>query len=160
MLIVSLPRSNHPYSAFFDKHSLFGWNQNMSLSHYFYFFLIVTFAAGLILERAVSFLSLVEVKGWTWELINLSQGYVIDQKTPALAEFRECIKCKFVGKLESYSALSVPGWWCSNLINPLHPNISMQTLHTMLYTFLRVLTRRICLTITSFLSCWSFHLFS
>ena len=28
--------------------------------------------------------------------------------------------------------------------NPLHPNISMQTLHTMFYTLLKVLTRRIC----------------
>ena len=34
-----------------------------------------------------------------------------------------------------------------NLFNPLHPNISMHILHTVLYTFL---TRRICLTIKSF----------
>ena len=40
-------------------------------------------------------------------------------------------------------------------VNPLHPNISMQTLHTMLYTFPKGLTRRICLTIKSF----SFDLF-
>ena len=33
------------------------------------------------------------------------------------------------------------------MINPLHPNISMHILHTVLYTFLKVLTRRICLTI-------------
>ena len=32
-------------------------------------------------------------------------------------------------------------------INPLHPNISGQILHTVLYTFPKVLTRRICLTI-------------
>ena len=37
-------------------------------------------------------------------------------------------------------------------INPLHSKISMQTLHTTLYTFPKVLTRRICLTIKSFLS--------
>ena len=29
-------------------------------------------------------------------------------------------------------------------INPLHPNISMHILHTILYTFPKVLTRRIC----------------
>ena len=29
-------------------------------------------------------------------------------------------------------------------INPLHPNISMHILHTILYRFPKVLTRRIC----------------
>ena len=38
-------------------------------------------------------------------------------------------------------------------LSPLHPNISMHILHTVLYTFLKVLTRRICLTIKSFLAC-------
>ena len=36
------------------------------------------------------------------------------------------------------------------LFNPLHPNISMHILHTVLYTFPKVLTRRICLTVKSF----------
>ena len=40
----------------------------------------------------------------------------------------------------------------------LHPNISMHILHTVLYTFHKELTRRICLTIKS--STWSFPLFS
>ena len=31
--------------------------------------------------------------------------------------------------------------------NPLHPNISIDILHTVLYTFPLVLIRRICLTI-------------
>ena len=44
--------------------------------------------------------------------------------------------------------------------NPLHPSISMQILHTVLYTFPVVLTRRICLTIKGFLSGRSFHVFS
>ena len=30
------------------------------------------------------------------------------------------------------------------LINPLHPNISLHILYTVLYTFPKVLTRRIC----------------
>ena len=34
-------------------------------------------------------------------------------------------------------------------LTPLHPNISMHILHTVLYIFLKVLTRRICLTIKS-----------
>ena len=32
-----------------------------------------------------------------------------------------------------------------NVINPLHPNVSMHILHTVLYMFLKVLTRRIWL---------------
>ena len=35
-------------------------------------------------------------------------------------------------------------------VNPLHPNISMHILHTVLYTSPKVLTRRICLRIKSF----------
>ena len=42
--------------------------------------------------------------------------------------------------------------WHYSLVyfNPLHPNISWNILHTVLSGFLRVLTRRICLTINSF----------
>ena len=36
-------------------------------------------------------------------------------------------------------------------LNPLHPNISMYILHTILFTFPKVLTRRIYFTIKSFL---------
>ena len=35
------------------------------------------------------------------------------------------------------------------LFNPLHSNISMHILHTFIYTFPKVLTRRICLAIGS-----------
>ena len=35
--------------------------------------------------------------------------------------------------------------------NPLHLNIGMHILHTVLYTFTKVLTRRICLTIRAYL---------
>ena len=42
------------------------------------------------------------------------------------------------------------------LFNPFHPDISVHILHTALYTFYKVLTRRICLTITGFFSWWSF----
>ena len=43
-----------------------------------------------------------------------------------------------------------------SLINPLYPNISSHILRTVLYTFPELLTRRICLKIKSFISCWSF----
>ncbi|CAH3039580.1 unnamed protein product, partial [Pocillopora meandrina] len=36
-------------------------------------------------------------------------------------------------------------------VNPLHPNISIHILHTVLCTFTNVLTRRICLVIKRFL---------
>ena len=35
-------------------------------------------------------------------------------------------------------------------LNPLHPNIIMHILHTVLYTIAKVLTRRICLTVKIF----------
>ena len=42
---------------------------------------------------------------------------------------------------------------------PHHSNISMHILHTVLYTFPKVLTRRICLTIHSFFRWWSLFFF-
>ena len=45
-------------------------------------------------------------------------------------------------------------------VDPLHPNISKHILHTVLYTFPKLLTRRIWLTIKSFFSWWSFPLLS
>ena len=42
----------------------------------------------------------------------------------------------------------------------LHRDISMYILQTVLYTFHKVLKRRICLTIKSSFSWWSFSLFS
>ena len=46
------------------------------------------------------------------------------------------------------------------IINPLHPNISLHILLTVLYTFPKVLTRRICLIIKSFRDWWSLLVFS
>ena len=45
-------------------------------------------------------------------------------------------------------------------VNSLQLNISRNILQTVLHTFPKVLTRRICLTIKSFFSWWSFPLFS
>ena len=61
---------------------------------------------------------------------------------------------------------ALPKFWVTHdqqpghFLNLLHPNISMHILHTVLYTFLVVLTRRIYLKIKSFFSWWSFSLFS
>ena len=43
-----------------------------------------------------------------------------------------------------------------HFFNPLHPIISMHILHTVLCTFPKVLTRRICLSIKSLFNWWSF----
>ena len=45
-------------------------------------------------------------------------------------------------------------------LNPLNPNIRLHILHTVLYTFPKELTRRICLTIKSFFSGRSLPLLS
>ena len=50
--------------------------------------------------------------------------------------------------------------WSTTVVNPSHTSISMNILHTVLCTFLKVLTRRICLPIKSFLPWWPFLLFS
>ena len=48
----------------------------------------------------------------------------------------------------------------SIVFNPLHPNISMHILLTVLFIFLKVPKRRIWFTIKRFSSWWSFPLFS
>ena len=45
-------------------------------------------------------------------------------------------------------------------LNPIHPNISMHILHTFLYIFTEVMTRRICQKIKGFFGWWSFPLIS
>ena len=54
-----------------------------------------------------------------------------------------------------FPTLELEGWF-----NPLRPNISMHILYTVLYTFPKVLTRRICLLIKRLLPWWPFPLFS
>ena len=50
--------------------------------------------------------------------------------------------------------------WIHDVFNPLHPNIRVHILHTVLYTFPDVVARRICLTIKRLFSWLSFPLFS
>ena len=52
-------------------------------------------------------------------------------------------------KLTVYINISIYCNWSCGIINPLHPNISTHVLHTLLYTFPLVLTRRIYFTITA-----------
>ena len=49
--------------------------------------------------------------------------------------------------------------WECGIFNSLHSDIIMYILHAVLYTFLMVLTRRICLAIRCFFTLWSFPLF-
>ena len=47
-------------------------------------------------------------------------------------------------------------WWDlgSERVNPFHPNISMHILHTVLFTFPKLLTKRIYLSIKRFFRWW------
>ena len=49
--------------------------------------------------------------------------------------------------------IASPSWQKVISLNPLHLNISMHILHTVLYTLPKVLTRRICVTIIMTLTC-------
>ena len=60
--------------------------------------------------------------------------------------------------LNCYSKISNATF--SWVFNPLHPKIIMHILHTVLYTFPKEKTRRLCLLIKSFISWWSFSSFS
>ena len=54
--------------------------------------------------------------------------------------------------LEKKLELVCSDWKLVISLNPLHPNINMHILYTVLQTFPKVLTKKICLTIQSFLS--------
>ena len=64
---------------------------------------------------------------------------------------RECLRTFFFFN-------NIYNFWST--INPLHPNISMHILHTVLNTFCYVLAGRICLTIKRFFSLLLLPLFS
>ena len=66
------------------------------------------------------------------------------------------------GKPEMYQiTLEISRYKTENpfIVNPWHLSVSIHILHTVLYTFPWVLTRRICLTIRSFFRWWSFPVF-
>ena len=63
-----------------------------------------------------------------------------------------CAKQIYSGKIHNFEKEKKcigADFLCSCDLNPLHPNISMHKLHTVLYTFPKRLTRRICFTIKS-----------
>ena len=67
-----------------------------------------------------------------------------------------------IGKRDRFIIILIHAKICNGSkyhVNPLHPDISMHILYTALYTFPKVLTRRICLTIKNCSSWWSFPLF-
>ena len=61
------------------------------------------------------------------------------------------LSCVYIVRISFSVVLAVGDCW-SKLINPLHFTISLHICQTVLYTFPKVLTRRICLTIKGFLS--------
>ena len=65
-----------------------------------------------------------------------------------------------LSEVKSIKVISTRGEHFEVAVNLLHPNISIHNLYTVFCTFGNVLTRRICLTIKSFFSWWSFPLFS
>ena len=73
----------------------------------------------------------------------------LDLPFPSLPSY-SCIKRSWI-RPYSFTSCSKTGRYaiqsCVCRLNPLHPNISMHILHTVLYTFPKVLTRRICLII-------------
>ena len=68
------------------------------------------------------------------------------------------LKLSHIPEKNSFLYFFSIGWqfW---LPNPLHCNITVHILLPVLFTFLKVLIRRICSTIKSFFSSWSFPLF-
>ena len=56
------------------------------------------------------------------------------------------LSCVYIVRISFSVVLAVGDCW-SKLINPLHFTISLHICQTVLYTFPKVLTRRICLTI-------------
>ena len=70
-----------------------------------------------------------------------------------------CFSCPFLLSLLHFDIICdlllnrcIATW--NLFVNPLQPNISMHILHTVLHTFSKRLTRRICLTIKSCLNSW------
>ena len=64
---------------------------------------------------------------------------------------------------KDFLIFSVTFSWCCRYFSPrslLHSSVSIHILYTVLFTFLMLLKRRICLAIGSFLNWWSFPLFS
>ena len=107
----------------------------------------------------------VPVKLRTW--IHIWQKTVLESTShPNISEHILPLFCLhslryWQGEFVSWSKASSVGdhFLYSRDLNPLHPNISMHILHTVRYTFPKVLTRRIFLTIKSFFSWWSFPQF-
>ena len=124
------------------------------------------------------------IKYFTWNSISHCMGIPSDlPKGPLMGPYRDLGRIPINGELNiiwgiliicyhariqyliTSAAVSLPlmqrtfvdsSWQKLAKIYLLHPNISMCFLHNVLYTFSKVLRRRICLTIKNFLSWWSF----
>ena len=86
-------------------------------------------------------------------MLNWRYKVVLKEMVNTSSHFRNCNEeYNFI----FWSASALP----SQLLNALHPYISIHFLHTALYTFPKGPTRRICITIKGFLNQWLFSLFS
>ena len=65
-----------------------------------------------------------------------------------LSEIATCICCCYV-----LLRFCISGSHAHTKVNPLHPNISMYILHSVLSTFPNKVIRKICIIINSFFSC-------
>ena len=84
---------------------------------------------------------------WTWLLISTSYDLALQRPYIYLMYLSQRMDMWNIVKKKS-------------LCNPFNPEINTHILHTVLYTFPKVLTRRICLIIKNFFNLWSFPLIS
>ena len=92
-----------------------------------------------------------------------NQRSTILQKGKSVAKVYSVVpfyRCNFIWKAEAISSKVPCPTFTSLFFSPLHPNISIHILHNVSYVFPKELSRRICFTIKSFLSYWSYPLFS
>ena len=116
-----------------------------ALPNFFYFrFLVPRLVQHKIVAKQILQISCVSIKlilGNTWNLRTLWHNKIL-----------RTIKDQF------FRHFYLLIWNCNNIdlelkMNPLHPNITKGHFHTVLHTFFKVPTRRICVTINSF-CCW------
>ena len=88
----------------------------------------------------------------TFFLVSLAICFTLYTFT-SVCKFSILFSIHFLRQLDIFLGL------ISHLLYPLHLYISMQILHTVLYTFPKVPTKRIYVTIRTFFCWWSFPLF-
>ena len=104
---------------------------------------------------------------WIGSRFTLRQQPTINHSTKGEVRSK-CIFCRSFLQMQLYMKswsnsmwiLSLRSVFTSLFFSHLHPNISIHILHTVSNVFPKELSKRICFTIKSFLSYWSYPLFS